>query len=117
PPAPSARGLIRDAVLSVTMSDGTNQRTIDCGMRLATMVTMANAPRVTSHPGSTPGTPTATPIRSKYPTPTPPVKAEPATSAKPPAAGAAATPRPATTPPPGATPPKPVATVKPAQQF
>ena len=43
PPAPSAKGLIRDATLSVMLSDGPNLRTLECQMRLATMVTMANA--------------------------------------------------------------------------
>jgi hypothetical protein len=120
PAASSAKGLVRDANLTVTLSDGTSQVTIDCNMRLATMVTMANAPRVTKHPGSSavPGTPTATPIRSKYPTPTPPVKAAPATPARPAttAGGVVSTPRPATTPQPVAT-TKPIATVKPPQQF
>ena len=119
PPASSAKGLIRDASLNIILSDGPSQRAVECNMRLATMVTMANAPRVTRHPGSSavPGTPTATPIRSKYPTPTPPVKAVSATPVKPSAAaGTASTPRPATTPQPVAT-TKPIATVKPPQQF
>ena len=120
PSADTAKGLIRDATLIVTLSDGTSQVTIDCEMRLATMVTMANAPRITKHPGSStvPGTPTATPIRSKYPTPTPPVKAASATPVKPAttAGGVASAPQPATTPKPVAT-TRPIPTVKPPQQF
>jgi hypothetical protein len=113
PPAPSAKGLIRDANLSVTLSDGPNSRTVECGLRVATMVTLANAPRVTRHPGATLTTATPTPLRSKYPTPTPPVKAT-ATPAKP-AAGTASQ-RPSA-PPPAATQPKTPPTVKPPQRF
>lgn len=125
PPAQTAKGLIRDATLTVMLSDGPNLRTLDCQMRLATMVTMANAPRITKHPGTTsgpPGTPTATPIKSKYPTPTPPVKSGTPTPAKPDtsvnvASGGVTTTRPATTPAPAATQPKTAPTVKPPQQF
>jgi hypothetical protein len=123
PPAPSAKGFIRDASLTVTLTDGPDQRTLECALRLATMQTMANAPRVTRHPGGAVGTPTATPIRSKYPTPTPPPSKTPqvtstttvARQAQPAVAG---TPKPgATAPKPVVTQPKPVATVKPPQQF
>lgn len=125
PPAPSAKGLIGDATLTVMLSDGPNLRTLECPMRLATMVTMANAPRITKHPGSTsgpPGTPTATPIKSKYPTPTPPMKSGTptpvtATASVSVSSSGASTSRLATTPPPAPMQPKSAPTVKPPQQF
>ena len=69
PPAPAAKGHVKDAVLEVTLSDGATQEIVDCTLSLFTMVTL---PNVVQRKADTPAASvTPTPNKRRMPSATP----------------------------------------------